>query len=313
MDIGYDMPCFHPIKGYKSIKKTENGKRAIVFSPRLGFVDQPLTIACGQCIGCRLEKSRQWAVRCVHEAQTHQDNCFITLTYDNDNLPSDHSLNLKDYQKFMKRLRKKYGNNIRFFHCGEYGDKYSRPHYHACIFGFDFKDKYLHKIHNEQKYYRSPSLEKLWPFGFSIIGNLTFESAAYVSRYVTKKLTGKDKENYNRVNVIDGEIFKVAPEYATMSRRPGIGKEWYDKYKNDVYPHDYVIINGKKIKPPKYYDRLYEIDDLQEYTQLKNKRELTGKEHSNNNTPERLEVRETIQKLKAKKLKRSYENENENL
>lgn len=256
----------------------------------------PLTIPCGQCIGCRLEKSRQWAIRCVYEAQLHDQNCFITLTYNQENIPKDHSLHLEDFQNFFKRLRKKHGKGIRYFHCGEYGENFSRPHYHACIFGFDFGDKEEISSKSEHKLYTSEKCNDLWGKGYCIIGDVTFDSAAYVARYVTKKIKGKD---YSRINIIDGEVTKVNPEYATMSRRPGIGKDWFDKYKNDVYPHDYVVVNGKKMKPPKYFDKLLEDVDEFEYLAVKRERENVSDDFLKENSDDRLEARE---RFKTKQL-----------
>ena len=131
------MPCYTPLKGWRSQERTESGKRAITFRLREGYADMPVDVPCGQCIGCRLERSRQWAVRCMHEASLYENNCFITLTYNEDHIPSDGSLKKDHFQKFMKRLRKKFGAGIRFFHCGEYGAELSRPHYHAILFNFD--------------------------------------------------------------------------------------------------------------------------------------------------------------------------------
>ena len=137
------MPCYRPIKGYRSRRlNAETGKRPVVFNPRDGFYDQPVDLPCGQCIGCRLERSRQWAIRCVHEASLHERNCFITLTYRDECLPTNGSLDLDAFQKFMKRLRRRFGEGVRFFHCGEYGENFGRPHYHAILFNLDFSDKY---------------------------------------------------------------------------------------------------------------------------------------------------------------------------
>jgi hypothetical protein len=134
------MPCYFPITAWRSKDgKNEAGKWPVVFKPTAGYLDKELKLPCGRCIGCRLERSRQWAVRCVHEASLHEKNCFITLTYSPENLPKDGSLDVSHFQKFMKRFRKRFGPGIRFFHCGEYGESLSRPHYHACIFGFDFE------------------------------------------------------------------------------------------------------------------------------------------------------------------------------
>lgn len=252
------MSCHFPRTVYYDTGAGVNpatGKYRISFKPIKSDLP-PITIPCGQCIGCRIERSRQWATRCVLEASLWTKNCFITLTYDDEHLPENGTLVKKHFQDFMKRLRKKYGEGIRFFHCGEYGSKGGRPHYHACLFNFDFPDKYIFRASRSKHgfssvLYRSPSLEQLWPFGFSTVGDVTFESAAYVARYVLKKITGKQaKEVY---------VHKI-PEYVTMSRKPGIAKPWYDKFKFDVYPADHVIIRGdRQVRPPKYFDKC--LDD----------------------------------------------------
>ncbi|AXL14478.1 replication initiator protein [Microviridae sp.] len=303
------MPCFHPLKAYRSKNLNASGKRGIVFQSSKGLIDMPVTLPCGQCIGCRLERSRQWAIRCYHEASLYSDNCFITLTYNDAHLPSDLSLDLAHFQKFMKRLRKKFGSNIRFFHCGEYGENFGRPHYHACLFNFDFSDKKIWMRtgkNNSTILYRSETLEKLWPYGYSSIGDVTFQSAAYVARYIMKKVTGEAAdEHYNFVMPDTGEVFYRRPEYTTMSRRPGIGKLWFDKYSDDVFPSDYIIINGKKVKPPKYYDTCYEFSNPIDFKSIKINRNKAVSVHLDNNTPDRLLIREEIQSLKLTQLKRT--------
>lgn len=281
--------------------------------------DESLDLPCGQCIGCRLERSRQWAMRCYHEASMYEENCFITLTYNDEHLPENKSLDVAHFQKFMKRLRKRFGAGIRFFHCGEYGEKYFRPHYHACLFNFDFPDKKLWKVNNNHRLYISESLSELWPFGFSTIGDVTFESAAYVARYIMKKVTGDAADShYERVCLETGEVFNLKPEYTTMSRRPGIGKPWFDKYHKDVYPSDFVVINNKKLKPPKYYDTLEErySDALKSlgnvsyehtFDSIKDSRKMKATKFVDNNTPERLNVRESVQLARLKKLPRTLE------
>lgn len=305
------MTCYHPLHGFRSkIVNPTTGKRSIVFSQKLGFVDLPVTLPCGRCIGCRLEKSRQWAVRCLHEASLYSDNCFITLTYDEKHLPKDGSLHLSHFQKFMKRLRKKFGDKIRFFHCGEYGDQNRRPHYHACIFNFDFPDRKLWKTRDGVRLYTSEILHDLWPFGYNVIGDVTFESAAYVARYITKKITGdRAKDHYTTIDPRTGEICELKPEYTTMSRRPGIGSDWFVKYLEDVYPRDFVVVRGKKQKPPKAYDRYLEKVKPAEYEIIKACRIHDALELEFENSYDRLNVKEIIKISKFKQLKRGYENE----
>lgn len=250
-------------------------------------------------------------MRCMHEASLYEDNCFITLTYSDDHLPYGGSLRLEDFQCFMKRLRKKFAPRlIRFFHCGEYGEKLGRPHYHALLFNFDFADKELWSIRQGNRVYRSRILEELWPFGQSEIGSVTFQSAAYVARYITKKVTGRDAAAfYESIDPATGEVIDRRPEYVTMSRRPGIGKGWYEKFKGDVFPDDFCLVNGKKVRPPKFYERQLELQDPELFEVLKMGRVESAKEHRENNSVERLAVREDIQYRKMDRLKRSFESE----
>ena len=301
------MTCYFPLKGWRSKTVNKNGKRPIVFKRNEGFEDMPVTVPCGQCVGCRLDRSRQWAIRCVHEAQMHMDNCFITLTYSDKYVPDDFTLVKKHFQDFMKRLRKKIQPlKISFYMCGEYGDENSRPHYHACIFGYDFPDKSLLKERNGIKLYVSETLENLWRYGYSTIGDVTFDSAAYVARYIMKKRLGKDaKSAYERVNPLTGECYNIIPEYTSMSLKPAIGLRWYEKFKHDVYPSDSVIVQGREVKPPKYYDRLYDIEAPDELMILKyrRKRELE-KVNQDDLTSKRLEVRAKCKRLQAERLVR---------
>lgn len=261
------MPCYHPITGWWSRERTEKGLRKVVFNPVAALDNgHMVTIPCGKCIGCRLERSRQWAMRCLHEASLYLDNCFITLTYDDQHL-KDNSLHKEDFQKFMKRLRKEYPDrNIRYYHCGEYGDENKRPHYHACLFNFDPDDKILYKTNEDYKLWISPKINDIWGKGYCIIGDVTFDSAAYVARYIEKKLLTSDKEKK------EAHYQGREPEYTTMSRRPGIGRGWYDKYKTDLYPHDYTVINERKVKPPKFYDNILKQEDPDAYQSIKDSR-----------------------------------------
>lgn len=206
----------------------------------------------------------------------------------------------------MKRLRKEIApRKVRFYHCGEYGSGPGQhPHYHACLFGYDFPDKYLFRTVRGVNLYRSPLLEALWPDGFSTIGDVTFESAAYVARYIIKKQTGDQaKQHYQHVTH-DGEILQLQPEYTTMSRRPGIGKDWFDKYQTDVFPNDSVIIKGREQKPPRYYANLYEHTYPDEMEQIKLKRKEKSKLLRKDSTPERLAARQEVKQAQVNLLKR---------
>jgi len=211
----------------------------------------------------------------------------------------------------MKRLRKhaaKENHRVRYFHCGEYGEKYNRPHYHAILFGYDFPDKKLWKEKAETKLYQSEILAKLWGKGFCSIGDVTFESAAYVARYVLKKITGDEAENHYRyTDELTGESFQITPEYTTMSTNPGLGKSWYEKYKADAYPKDFVTIRGKRLKPPKYYDSQLEQECEQTYERVKAKRRNTARRRKQDQTRERLADREKVKTRQAEYLIRELE------
>ena len=265
-----------------------------------------MKVPCGQCVGCRLERSRQWAVRCVHEAQMHDRNCFITLTYDDEHLPPGGTLVLAHFQKFMKRLRKEYGAGIRYYHCGEYGEEFGRPHYHACLFNHDFEDKKpWKKLKSGELLYISASLQRLWPLGYSSVGAVTFNSAAYVARYVMKKVYGANaREHYTAVDPSSGEVFERTPEYTTMSRRPGVGAGWFARFGGDVFPADEVVLAGRRLRPPKYYDRLFEVSNPNEMRSIKARRILEASKHSEDQTPRRLADREEVQKEKLSRLPR---------
>lgn len=302
--------CFHPLRAWRG-KPREDGKQNIVFKP--GEALNPhneLELPCGQCIGCRLEKSRQWALRCVHEASLHDENCFLTLTYSDEHLPEDNSLDVRTFQLFMKRLRKRFSDRrIRFYHCGEYGEKTGRPHYHALIFGLEFPDKTLWK-ESPQGYhtYRSKILEQLWPFGFSTIGAVTWQSAAYTARYIMKKQNGEIADAwYTYIDPITGEVFQLKPEYTTMSRRPGIGKDWFNKYASDLFPHDYAVHDGKTLRVPRYYDEMYKEHDADEFEKIKKKRKRKALKNKDDQTPERRKTRQIVLNHKVNRLKRDLQ------
>ena len=252
-----------------------NGKYPLVFNPKDGYSDLTVTIPCGQCLGCRLEKARQWKVRIMHEAQLHESNSFVTLTYAPEFLPEGGGLVKRDLQLFFKRLRKRVGQGIKYYAVGEYGSELSRPHYHICLFGFDFPDKVLWKFdpRPERSLYRSALLETVWTFGYSSVGALTAESAGYVARYVQKKVTGvKASEHYG----------DKPREFAVMSRGGrcghGIAYDWFGVFSSDVFPKDFVTLKGRKEKPPRYYDALYEERNPERFKEVKEKRLRKAKE-----------------------------------
>ena len=294
------MACYHPAKAVR----LRDGN--VKFVSQSTVDGELMTLPCGQCVGCRLEHSRQWAIRCLDEAQMHKSNCFITLTTSVESVQKyGRSLNLDAFQKFMKRFRKEvFPTRIRFFHCGEYTKSYL-PHYHALIFGYDFPDRKYWSMNNSgsHKLYRSETLERLWPYGYSLIGDVSFESAAYVARYVLKKVIGSRDDQDRLIMKDTGEV--LANEYVTMSRRPGIGRSWYDKYKSDVYPLGNRVVRGLNMRPPKYYDTLYALDDPSNFELLKFDR--FDKMDKSDNTESRLLVKEKVTNARLKNKIRSLE------
>lgn len=271
-------------------------------------------VACGQCIGCRIERSRQWAVRLVHQGQLSPLSAFLTLTYADEHLPPHGSLVKKHFSDFMKRLRQRicrqhHDRNwrISFFHVGEYGELDERPHYHALIFNYDFPDKVeVKKNTSGDPLYRSAMLDEVWGFGHAWIGALTFQSAAYVARYCVKKISGPEASGYySRVDPVTGEVVQVVPEYATMSLRPAIAEPWFRKFRDDVFPRDYAVMRGKKMRVPRYYDQLLKREDPAAHGGIKAARLVAASRHYADQTPARLAVRETVARARATLKRRS--------
>lgn len=250
-------------------------------------------------------------MRCVHEASLHDRNCFVTLTYNDKYLPSDHSLRHRDFQLFMKRLRKHYprekGDGIRFYMCGEYGEEYKRPHYHALLFNFDFPDKKLFKKRRGYPVFISETLSKLWPYGFHEIGSVNFDSAAYVARYIVKKLGSSGDNGREYLIPETGELVQLVPEYTRMSRRGGIGAGWIEKFEHDTYKDDLVVLDGRKMKPARYYDYFHERNDPEHMSLVKYNRKKKAEE-SKPLTWQREEQIEACMLKKLERLPRNYEN-----
>jgi hypothetical protein len=251
------MPCFAPIDAWSKHGGGVTFKLREAFGTERYF---QLSLPCGRCIGCRVMKARTWAMRCVHEAKCHESNAFITLTYAPENCPPE--LRKRDLQLFLKRLRKLSARSFRYFAVGEYGSKYSRPHYHAILFGFDFQDRQLHGGSPEHPIYRSALLEKAWPHGFSTVGSVTPASAQYVAQYTVKKLNGDAAARYNGRQ----------PEFALMSLKPGIGALWIDRYHSSIFPRDFVVVEGgRRASVPQYYLKR-QPEAMQEFVKRARKR-----------------------------------------
>ena len=300
------MPCYKPLK----VRQYVSGK-TLKFVQDFHSKTPNAELPCGRCIGCRLEKAKSWAIRCVHESQMHENNVFLTLTYSDENLPAHASLKKSDFQKFIRALRKKTKQKIRYYMCGEYGEPteknnfVARPHYHALLFGYEFLDARFVNIRNGNRVYLSETLDKIWGHGTCEIGTVTFQSAGYVARYILKKQNGEPAKIHYAVIDEHGEIIAHRiPEYTNMSLRPGIGKKWYEKYKSDIFPADICITpDGRTMPVPTYYRNLLEKEDAKLYEELRKLRVEKAQDNPDN-TPERLSVREFVQNDKLTRLKR---------
>ena len=297
-------------------------------------------IPCGKCIGCRLAYSKNWATRAMLEAQNYEQNYFLTITYDDEHKPYENTtfshetgeifcddgtwngtLKPEDMTLFMKRIRthwkRKYeAENIRFMYCGEYGGKTERPHYHAIMFNFPIKPEMLkfwkyNGLH--EPLYICPELEKLWGKGYIVVGEVSWSSCAYVARYVTKKIGLPANQEYYAAKGQE-------PEYMRVSRMPGIGREWYEMNKEQLHEFDQILMhkyNGEpiRVRPPKYYDKLYDLENPEEMEKLKRKRKRQGEnaiklkmKKTSLGPIEQLKIEEEQHKKQTAKLKRVIEN-----
>ena len=293
------MPCYAPLQAFRSKDVGASGKRGITFNRNAAFSGVPMYVPCGQCVGCKLERSRQWAMRIVHEAQLYNANVFLTLTYDDKHLPLGNTLVKRDIQLFHKRLHNRLlrerGRGIRFYYCGEYGEATRRPHYHSIIFDYGFPDKKFHsRAKRGEDLFTSQYVRDLWPMGHNVIGAVSFDTAAYVARYCVKKISGPDAADHYITVDDDGVIHERVPEFTNMSRRPGIGFNWFKKYGEHSYQWDKIIVNGKEVNPPRYYDTKYEQVDSAHLDKLKKKRSRMTPVRRAESKIDRLRVRETV-------------------
>ena len=269
-----------------------------------------MSVRCGRCLGCQIDYSRDWAVRGSHEAAMNELNCAVTLTYSERNLPADGALDKEDLRLFFKNLRRNVGQ-FRYLACGEYGSAGPghHPHYHVAVFGLDFDDKYFWtRTDAGSIQYRSPLLEAQWKLGNSTVGECNWQSIAYIARYITKKIRGDKKEDHYQ---------GLPEEFITMSTGRefpgGLGAEWFKKHFTDVYPDDFVFIDGKKYPVPRYYDKIYESMYPDAMKEIKRKRQERAKQavaaeeniRSGKLRPE--DVREECLAARTSKLERNYE------
>lgn len=295
------MTCFHPLNAWQHRKA---GGKPIFNPPKMAdaFLYEPIKLACGSCIGCRVMQRDAMAARIMNEASLYKVNCVLTLTYAPENLPRRCTLVKSHPRKFIKRLRKRFAWDreghcncvIRFSGCGEYGEAMDRPHYHVIIFNWEPPDKVVYKdANNGSRLWTSKVLEELWGLGFVVVGEVNAETAAYIAGYCTKKITGKKAEEYYRRVDSEGEYY-LQPEFSFMSTHPGIGAGWFNKYVDDIYPHDYEVLRGgRKIRPPRYYDKCFKrLRGADALEAIKDRRKLKALEHPEEVTPRRLADRE---------------------
>lgn len=230
------MSCNRPIVCYYSDKLNESGKRSLVFNSKQRYRGADpryvnhLEVACGKCSGCRADAALMWSIRGYHESTLHEQNSFVTLTYSQENLPSDGKIDKRHLQLFFKRLRRD-GTKLRYIACGEYGSTTRRPHYHAIIFGKDWLEG---SVQVTDALYTHQDLVDTWGFGHVSIAPVTMASICYVCGYVNKKIDDQDTFNL-------------------MSRRPGIGHKWLDLYGDDIARTGVVSIEGQQYQVPRRY------------------------------------------------------------
>lgn len=293
------MACISPRDAWYSKEVNPSGKRSLVFDPKASHSGVKLTIACGQCVNCRLQHAVNNAVRCVHEAKSHEVNSFITLTYRDDDLPADGGLNHRDFQLFAKRLRERCEFKFKFVMCGEYGETTNRPHYHALLFGCDFSDRrFYRQTKNGDRLDTSELLESVWQKGFCTVGDVSFESAKYVCGYIQKKITGKEAADH---------YMGRKPEYIVWSN--GIGADWFEKYGRQSYDHDFIVMDGKRLKIPRYYDNKFEVVDSEKLAAVKRVRVRKARLRGPvvDGTFNSFKAKDTVKRARLKLNRRDYE------
>lgn len=349
------MSCYHPLKGFP-IGYTKTGKvdykitgygvdhvelvrgtwMPVHIKERGSMAEcvvrDFIEVPCGQCLGCRLQYSREWANRCLLELQDHDSAFFATLTYDNPHVPKSAygdpetgeaipslTLRKRDLQLFMKRLRKAFPDDkIRFYACGEYGERTYRPHYHVILFGLHLDDLQVYERDPETGFvmYTSPSFQRCWsvkdddgvvrPIGRAVVSEVSWETCAYTARYVTKKLSGFAACFYDDHN--------IEPPFTQMSLKPGIGRNYYDNHP-DLYKYEYINVStekgGRKFRPPKYFDRIFDVEYPDESAAMKEARKRIAMDarkaklaQTNLSYLDLLAVEERALKERVKSLKR---------
>lgn len=228
------MPCYHSRPAWQTGKE---GRKSISFQFQQSSPD--FFIPCGKCEGCRATARSDWAIRIFHESQNWDRNCFVTLTYDDQHLPPE--IRKDDIQNFIKRLRKQSDRKIRYYAVGEYGEQTRRPHYHIVIFNEDFmSSRYYYSISDSM--YGNSELQRTWGMGQVTISELNMARAKYTAGYVTKKINDQDT-------------------FSLMSRKPAIGRYWFDEHKDNIRRLEKVVVDGKEYPIPKVYRNWVEGND----------------------------------------------------
>lgn len=304
------MPCYKPWLRYR----LANGELSSV---ERGDVVSTVTIPCGWCVGCRLEKAQEWAIRILHEVKLYGPHrcCWPTLTYDAEHLPPGGSLVKEDPIRFIDAIRKRLRRagevcDVRYFGSGEYGLKLFRPHYHVCLMGFrpdDLREAPKSRRGSDQMV--SDMLTEIWGKGRVTVGELNEKSAGYTARYSMKKVYGKEAiEYYARVDPETGEVFHLLPEFAFMSTRPAIGKRWAERFESDFFvgSDGMVVVNGREVKAPRYYLRKWAERNPEAAEDLKLLRLRRAQLRFSDNTDERLAVKEVVKLAQIRALSRSF-------
>lgn len=294
--------CTQPLWAWPADPLAPN--RRVVFNPARSYQGAvPFKVPCGKCADCRFARAGDWAVRCMHEAQMHEVSSWVTATYADEFLPDDYSVHREELQRFNKALRYRFGE-FRFFACGENGGRYGRPHYHQICFGLDFPDKVpIGQSGAGHLLYHSPRLDEAWGKGMCKIGAVTLQSAGYTARYEQKKLAADDAGE-TWVHPVTGVLCKVAPPFLQMSRAPGIGSTWFDRFAGDVFPSDFVMVDGRKCRVPAYY--LAKLEE-REQREIKASRRRAAEVHAANNTESRLMVRHEAGRLRMERMARDFD------
>lgn len=301
------MACHCPETYYVRDPAHFAGVRGLTKDARKALLHSTLTVPCGKCVDCRLSYARDWSVRCMHELQMSANGgVFVTLTYDDEHLPVDHSLHYEDFQLFMHKMRNRFPD-LRFFMCGEYGDNYGRPHYHAILFNCIFDDLIFHRVEGKIRLYRSPQLQEIWGNGFCSVGAVTRHSCAYVARYSLKKITGKAAGAAYQYVLPDGEVVDRVPPFSKQSLKPGIGASWFFRFHKDVFPVDNVVLDGKVFPVPRYYRKLQERIDKVGFEALKREHRAYAREARSDpdNSPRRLRDKWECSVLNSANVKRN--------